>query len=215
MAPPVKEVVLASLPLEEEGKGMAPLVNEAVLTASRLEVEGKGNYIELEKEKVEEGTSDLEDEIWHDKEPNKIWPDEEPIKLLKNKKGSLGLGANMTYGGEIRVVFETPSNFAIFRFDGVKLYRHRPDTIRAIQSHLYRGNQNLTNRTGAWIDGPPTSATTRHKASHRAPSSSCRAIGRRPLRQTSSSPSSCTTTALQLFQAFSRTTKLAISTPSR
>jgi len=147
MAPPVKEVVLASLPLEEEGKGMAPLVNEAVLTASRLEVEGKGNYIELEKEKVEEGTSDLEDEIWHDKEPSKIWPDEEPIKLLKNKKGSLGLGANMTYGGEIRVVFETPSNFAIFRFDGVKLYRHRPDTIRAIQSHLYRGNQNLTNRT--------------------------------------------------------------------
>jgi len=91
MAPPVKEVVLASLPLEEEGKGMAPLVNEAVLTASRLEVEGKGNYIELEKEKVEEGTSDLEDEIWHDKEPSKIWPDEEPIKLLKNKKGSLGL----------------------------------------------------------------------------------------------------------------------------
>ena len=54
----------------------------------------------------------------------------------------------------------------------------------------------------AWIDGPPTSATTRHKASHRAPSSSCRAIRRRPLRQTSSSPSSCTTTALQLFQVY-------------
>jgi len=152
-------------------------------------VEGKGNYIELEKEKVEEGTSDLEDEIWHDKEPSKIWPDEEPIKLLKNKKGSLGLGelirrhhpsnlhrrvrtasvlfgtagasqqkgrvdclrfnsaciacfvsdlpgANMTYGGEIRVVFETPSNFAIFRFDGVKLYRHRPDTIRVSDHFL-------------------------------------------------------------------------------
>ena len=28
------------------------------------------------------------------------------------------------------MVFETPSSFAIFSFDGVKLYRHQPDAIR-------------------------------------------------------------------------------------
>ncbi|KAL6841822.1 hypothetical protein ACP4OV_028334 [Aristida adscensionis] len=71
--------------------------------------------------------SDVEDEIW---------PEEEPSTLDPEATWCLGIGATMTYGGEIRVLFETPSGFAIFRYDGVKLFK--TDAIQNVWTDFIR-----------------------------------------------------------------------------
>ncbi|KAL6841819.1 hypothetical protein ACP4OV_028331 [Aristida adscensionis] len=139
MASPAEEeeeaAAAASVPprVVKKVPALRPLPPAPRLEDEDKEENGKGKGKEIEEEEKDEDTgrelSDVKDEMWA------ICHEEEASSLDPEATGCLGIGAKMTYGGEIRVLFETPSGFAIFRYDGVQLYL--PDAIQNVWADFF------------------------------------------------------------------------------